>query len=136
MENDYFKTLWDKAIKSYNSAKDNATRYPDTAANRAYYCAFYAVSALFASEGVHFKKHSAIRAAVHKDLIHTKRWESELGDDFDNLIELRELADYGGADSVSKKSVKTALDRAKRILKAIHMEKPELFLLPKDLEHI
>ena len=51
----------------------------DSAASRAYYAAFHAVTALFGLEGRTFAKHSALEAAVHRDLVKTGKWASDLG---------------------------------------------------------
>ena len=44
---------------------------PDSAASRAYYSAFHAVSAWFAVRGTLFRKHEAVESAVHRDLVRT-----------------------------------------------------------------
>ena len=71
---------------------------PDAAASRAYYAAFYAVSALFALEECDFAKHSQVRAAVHRDLVKSGRWPTERGEDYSFILRLRETADYGAVN--------------------------------------
>lgn len=61
--------LWSRALQALRTAKSNLAIDPDAAASRAYYVAFYAVSALFALQGKTFSKHSALRGALHRDLI-------------------------------------------------------------------
>ena len=74
---------WDRAIGAFRDAQVLlANSGFDGAASRAYYAAFHAVSALFALEGRIFAKHSAIEAAVHRDLVKTGRWPSALGREF------------------------------------------------------
>jgi uncharacterized protein (UPF0332 family) len=102
---------------------------PDTAANRAYYAAFFAVSALFVSEGKLFKKHSGLRSAVHKELIHTGRWSDSLGDDYDMLIGLREIADYGALKHAELDETEDAIRASERIIRAVHEAHPDIFPL-------
>ena len=132
MDQEYIGSLWDRAVVTLEGAKANLPRYPDIAANRAYYAAFYAVSALFASDNKFFKKHYGLRSAVHKELVHTGCWPKELGDDFDRLLELREVADYGVVQHATPEKALTALERAERILRAVHEARPDIFPL-KDM---
>ncbi len=65
------------------------------AVNRAYYAAFYAVSAALLREGARYTKHSGVRAAMHRDLVKTGRLPEGSGRAFDRLFESRQRADYG-----------------------------------------
>ena len=51
--------FWDRALKTLQSAKIPLPTDPDGSASCSYYCAFYAVSALFALQDKFFSKHSA-----------------------------------------------------------------------------
>ncbi len=64
------------------------------AVNRAYYAAFYALSALLLSEGKRFAKHSGVRAALHAELVKTARLSRRWGTAYDRLFEGRHRADY------------------------------------------
>jgi uncharacterized protein (UPF0332 family) len=103
--------------------------HPESAVNRAYYAAFYAVSALFALKGIYFKKHSSIESAVHKNLVNAGRWSESLGSDYSKLYQLREIADYGGISHLTQSDAIEALDRARRIIKAVSSENPDTFIL-------
>ena len=63
------EALWDRAKVALKVSRHCLSVSPDAAASRAYYAAFYAVSALLALGGRTFKKHSALEAAVHRDLV-------------------------------------------------------------------
>ena len=67
--NEFAKMEWERANRTLDSAMKLATSDPDSAASRAYYAAFHAVTALFALREKTFIKHSALRAAVHRDLV-------------------------------------------------------------------
>ena len=129
MKSEYVESLWERAISTLAAAKETLAHHPDTSANRAYYSAFYAVSALFAAEDAFFKKHSGLRAAVHKELVFKGIWTKELGNDFDGLLELRETADYGVLEHASVEKAGFAVQKAGRILKAVHDINPALFPL-------
>jgi len=56
----YAFDLWERAEDAVRVSENNLSISPDSAASRAYYAAFYAVSALFALRGVVYRKHSAV----------------------------------------------------------------------------
>lgn len=95
-------------------------------ASRAYDAAFHAVSALFAAEGTFFRKHSAVEAAVHRDLVRQGRFSQDLGRDYDELVRWRETGDYGGGLHVTGEEARASLDAARRVLDAVAREHPEL----------
>ncbi len=55
----YAADLWQRSEEALRTAETDLAVSFDAAASRAYYAAFYAVSALFALEGREFVKHSA-----------------------------------------------------------------------------
>jgi uncharacterized protein (UPF0332 family) len=110
---------WERAGLSLDSARKLEDADPDSSASRAYYAAFHAVTALFALRDRDFTKHSALRAAVHRDLVKEGEWPAELGKDFDFLMDLRETGDYGGLTRVSSDDARSAVEAAQRILDAV-----------------
>lgn len=111
--------LWQRAKVSLNSARTLVESDPDGSASRAYYAAFFAVSALFATEGRSFGKHTAVEAAVHRDLVKTGRWSADLGAGFSALAGLRMTGDYGGARHVSRDDAGKAVRTAEAIVAAV-----------------
>lgn len=120
-------SLWHRAHQALQTAQSNLSIDPDAAASRAYYAAFYAVSALFAFQGRSFSKHSAVESAVHRDLIKTGHWPVERGKDYSFLLRLRSTGDYGGGIHVSAEEATEAIAVAHRILQAVHETSPETF---------
>lgn len=118
---------WQRAKKSLIVAQKILALDPDSAASRAYYAAFYAVSALFILEDKAFRRHSAIEAAVHRDLVKTGAWTRELGEGYSTLVRLRNTGDYGGAQHVPPAKAQAALQTAADILQAVAKSDPELF---------
>ena len=75
-----------------------------------------------------FTKHTAVRAALHRDLIQSGAISADLGRDYDFLLYLRETADYGGVAEASLESAKKAIEKARAILAALEP------LLPNDAD--
>lgn len=112
----YAKDLWIRATNALKSAEALLSVSSDDAASRAYYAGFHAISAMFAMQNTTFTKHTAVRAAVHRDLVRTGKWPNELGEVFDALWELRDLGDYGGGSHVQREDAEKAIEGARRIL--------------------
>ncbi len=123
---------WQKALKSFSTAGLILKADPDSATSRAYYSAFYAVSALFELEGKSFSKHSAVEGAVHRELVKNWGWPAEIGKDFSKLREQRETADYGVVNAPSEEDATLAVERARRILTAIQEKNPDTFVGPLE----
>jgi len=56
---EFAATEWQRALAALDIAKQAVETDPDSAASRAYYAAFHALTALFALRGQTFSKHSA-----------------------------------------------------------------------------
>ena len=126
---DLATVLWERADESLRAARHVLSVSCDAAASRAYYAAFYAVSALFALEGKEFRKHSAVEAAVHRDLVKAGRWTREVGTAYSFLAEMRTTGDYGDLERVGRREAAEAVKVAESILKAVSQSNPELFSL-------
>jgi uncharacterized protein (UPF0332 family) len=108
---DFVRSQWAKAARSLTAAQAILATDPDSAASRAYYAAFHGVTAVLAGRGMEFTKHTAVRAALHRDLIQAGLLPADLGQDYDFLIDLRETADYGGvADECVEDNRESASD--------------------------
>ena len=111
--------LWQRALDAIRVAKHDLVVSADAAASRAYYAAFYAVSARFALEGKTFARHSAVEAAVHRDLVKAGLWPKDLGERYSMLVELRSISDYGDVEHVSPQEAKDAIAAATAILDSV-----------------
>jgi uncharacterized protein (UPF0332 family) len=123
---DFIRSQWTKATRSPAAARAILTSDPDSSASRAYYAAFHGVTAVLAGRGMEFTKHTAVRAALHRDLIQAVLLPADLGRDYDFLLDLRETADYGGVAEASLAAATMAIEKARTILAAIEP------LLPDD----
>ncbi len=126
--------LWDRALESLDGAAMLLNHGAfDSAASRAYYSAFYAVSALFAHQSTTFTKHSSVESAVHRDLVKVGRWPVELGRDYTFVLDLRAVGDYGRETHVMPEQAADALAAARRILEAVRRDLPADFPdVPQD----
>ncbi len=125
--------FWNRALKTLQTAKSILPADPDSSASRAYYAAFYAVSALFILQGKDFSKHSAVESAVHRDLVRPGHWAKELGADYSSLLKLRALADYGVLEHVLESEAKEAIQAVQRILVAVHEAHSDVFSDPEGI---
>jgi uncharacterized protein (UPF0332 family) len=119
--------LWFRAKDALRAGRHVLKVSPDTAASRAYYAAFYAVSALLALKDRTFRKHTAVESAVHRDLVRTGLWSEKLGEDYSRLARLRGTADYGDDQHASFKDAAEALCAAEDILNAVTETAPDEF---------
>jgi uncharacterized protein (UPF0332 family) len=117
--------LWARARKARQTSARLVDDDPDAAASRAYYAAFYAVSALLALQGRTFTRHTAIEAAVHRDLVKPGLWPVELGRAFSELVASRYTGDYGGALHVSPDEARELVRQAESIIAAVRAASPE-----------
>ena len=128
MTAEYARSEWDRALEAFRAAQVLVAHGGfDSAASRAYYAAFHAVTALFALEGRTFTKHSAIETAVHRDLVKAGRWSADLGRDYAFCLDVRRLGDYGSDVRVDANQATDAIEAARRILLVIHDALPTQF---------
>jgi uncharacterized protein (UPF0332 family) len=84
-----------KAYESLQSARSEqqAGRFV-FAINRGYYACFYSASAVLLREGERFRKHTGVRAAIHRSLVKTGRIDSSWGRFYDLVFNSRQRGDY------------------------------------------
>lgn len=117
--------LWNRAVRSFDTSAKLTSEDPDAAASRAYYAAFYAVSALFALQEKTFTTHRAVEVAVHRDLVKPGIWTVDMGEIFSELVRLRRTGDYGGPLHVSSDEAQEAVNKARRILQIVQDTNPD-----------
>lgn len=111
--------FWERAKKALTVAHGILALDSDAAASRAYYAAFYAVSAHFALQGRTFTKHSAVEAAVHRDLVQPGTWRVDMGRGYSRLVRLRRTGDYGVGQHVPPDQAEQAVQIAAAVLRAV-----------------
>jgi uncharacterized protein (UPF0332 family) len=122
---------WARALDTLHAAELLVSASPDNAASRAYYAAHHALSAHFLLAGAAYIKHSALEAAVHRELVRPGIWTIELGKNYSELVRLRGHGDYGGTIRVLETEAREAVQKARRILCAVQRMHPDIFI-PED----
>ena len=85
----------EKSLRTYNEAVGYiANGYVETAANRLYYAAYYAVSALLVSYKYEASTHNGVIQMFGKAFIKSKVLERRYGTIFNQLFSLRMTGDY------------------------------------------
>lgn len=85
----------EKSLRTYNEAVGSiANGYFETAANRLYYAAYYAVSALLVSYKYEASTHNGVIQIFGKAFIKSKVLERRYGTIFNQLFSLRMTGDY------------------------------------------
>jgi hypothetical protein len=81
----------EKAQESLAAAQDEMTACRlSFSVNRIYYACFYAASAVLLQQGLQFKKHSGVKASLHKHLVKGGLINQEYGELYDELFEARQ----------------------------------------------
>lgn len=102
----------EKARESIDSAKSEFDSGRNTTAVRnLYYACFYALTAVLLKEGKSFKKHTAVKAALHKDLIRTGMVEPGWGKFYNRIFDSRHEGDYQPLRTFDAEEVKLYLDQ-------------------------
>lgn len=110
----------ERAQQSLKAAKELYNMgYFDFSASRAYYCAFYGATAVLLKEGLDFTKHSGVIASIHKKFVREGKLSLKQGKDLNWLFEIRNIADYGGIEHISKEHCERAIKSAENFLKAV-----------------
>ena len=85
----------EKSLRTYNEAVGSiANGYVETAANRLYYSAYYAVSALLVSFKYEASTHNGVIQMFGKAFIKSKILDRKYGTIFNRLFSLRMTGDY------------------------------------------
>lgn len=84
-----------------------------SAANRSYYAAFSAMRAVFALDGLDFKKHTGVIAEFRKSYIKTGVFDKRLSNIIDSLKDARQGSDYDDFYLISKEEVSQQVSNAR-----------------------
>jgi uncharacterized protein (UPF0332 family) len=89
------KLYLEAAYESLAAARLNLENdFYSVAANRIYYAAFYAATALLKTRSLSFSKHSAVLSAFRQQFIKTSEFSAELGAFFREAFDMRQAGDY------------------------------------------
>ncbi|MDZ7697082.1 MAG: HEPN domain-containing protein [Deltaproteobacteria bacterium] len=82
-----------------------------TAVRDLYYAAFYALTSFLLKEGRSFKKHTGVKAALHRDLIKEGILEPEWGRFYNKIFDSRHEGDYQPLRVFQAEEVKLYLEQ-------------------------
>jgi uncharacterized protein len=123
-KNAYRATLasyWmEKAWESFKAAKSEYTSNRlSTAVRNLYYACFYSLTAVLYRLGKSFRKHTAIRAALHRDLIKTGKVDAKWGRFYNRVFDRRQEGDYEPMVSFESIQVEQFLEEAEQFIKVM-----------------
>ncbi|MBW1698434.1 MAG: HEPN domain-containing protein [Deltaproteobacteria bacterium] len=82
-----------------------------TAVRNLYYACFYALTAVLLKEGHSFKKHTGVKAALHKDMIKAGMVDPKWGKFYNKIFDSRHEGDYQPLRVFEDEEVKILLDQ-------------------------
>ncbi len=123
-ENSYRAALtkyWmEKAWESYEAAKSEYTANRlSTAVRNLYYGCFYALTSVFYEQGKSFRKHTAVRAALHRDLIKTGKINAKWGRFYNRIFDRRQEGDYEPMVKFESKQIERFLHDAEQFIRVL-----------------
>lgn len=114
------KALWERCEERFEVAEFVfQRRYFNEAATASFFSAFYAVTALLLTRGFDYRKHSAVRSALHKQFIKTGDLPTEIGDYYDYLESIRHIGDYGQLKRIHPADSRDAIEQARKLIQAV-----------------
>ena len=89
------------------------------AVNRAYYACFYAASAVLMQMGKTFRKHTGVRASIHRSLIKTGKVDTSWGKFYDLVFENRQRGDYQELVEFEAEEVEEIISQAEKFVEVM-----------------
>lgn len=119
---DYRSTLIEYWMeKSRESMETGRSEYEagrfTPAVRSTYYACFYALTAVLLKKGKSLKRHTAVRAALHRELIKTGLLDTSSGRFYDKIFDSRHKGDYQPMVEFESEQVKGYIDQAKGFIK-------------------
>lgn len=94
----------------------------NSAINRLYYAAYYAVTGLLVIAEIPTKTHTGVKTQFFQKYIKTGRIDLEMGKLYADLFDWRQRGDYGDFFDFSKEDVEPLVEPTKELIEAIKQE--------------
>ena len=94
----------------------------NSAVNRLYYAAFYAVNALLVDNEIHARSHSGAKSQFSLHFIKTKKLDIKYGILFSELFDWRQKGDYENLFEFDEASVRPLFKQVEEFVEAIEHE--------------
>lgn len=107
----------EKAYRTYKQAVDSVQLgYWDMTANRLYYAAYYAVSALILSRGLTVQTHNGIIQMLGLHFVKPGILDKKYGSLYGKLFSMRQTGDYGDTFELEKEDVEPLIEPTKELI--------------------
>jgi uncharacterized protein (UPF0332 family) len=117
---DYITYRIEKSKESLYAAELMADNCLYTSAvNRCFYACFYMVDALLYQHQLAGKSHSGAKTLFNLHFVKTGKLNIEIGEIFNELLDLRQEGDYGSKFEIEQKDIQILISDTKRFIKAI-----------------
>ena len=120
---DYVRYRFESAHKTMRAARvlgDNG--FWNSAVNRLYYAACYAVNALLTANEIHARSHSGVKNQFSLHFIKTKKLAVKYGQLFSELFDWRQKGDYENLFDFDEPSVAPLFDKVEEFIAVIERE--------------
>ncbi|HHJ51166.1 MAG TPA: HEPN domain-containing protein [Phaeodactylibacter sp.] len=94
----------------------------NSAINRLYYAAYYAVSALLVQSKINTKTHAGVKTQFFLNYIKTGKIEKHLGQTYSDLFDWRHKGDYGDFFDFTEELVRPVLKPTKELIQKVENE--------------
>ena len=110
----------DRAYQTMEEAKGNTTmKYWHVVANRLYYAAYYAVSALLIANGDTAQTHAGVKVVFGMHFVKTNIVSREINDLYSKLFSLRMTGDYDDTYNLREEDVLPLLEPTEALITTI-----------------
>ena len=109
-----------RTVKAARMLGDNG--FWNSAVNRLYYAAFYAVNALLVKNEIHARSHSGVKNQFSLHFIKTRRLGVEYGRLFSELFDWRQKGDYENLFDFDEVSVSPLFDQVEDFIRIVEHE--------------
>jgi uncharacterized protein (UPF0332 family) len=119
----YARYRMNTAFKTYEAAKVLADHgFWNSALNRLYYAAFYALNALLTMHGLDTRSHSGVKSLFSLHFIKTGKVDKKFGRIFAELYDWRQKGDYENLFDYDENSVKPLFEPVLEMITTIDQE--------------
>ncbi|MDD5696284.1 MAG: HEPN domain-containing protein [Bacteroidales bacterium] len=124
----YARYRIESAHMTFKAAKILAENgYWNSAVNRLYYAAFYAVNALLVINEIQTKSHSATKSQFSVHFVKTGRFDKRFGQLFSKLFDWRQKGDYENIFDFNSEAVLPLFEPVEEMIKRIESEIAKAF---------
>ena len=122
-KDEYVKYRMASARQTYDAAKVLASEgFWNSAVNRLYYSAFYAINALLVLNDIQSKSHSGTKSQFSLHFIKTGKFDKKFGQLFSELFDWRQKGDYDNIFDYDKESVEPLFEPVLELIDIIDDE--------------